>query len=248
MIGVVGGVGSYAGLDLIRKIYDHTGAAADQDHLPVSMLSVPHKILDRSKFLSGEIDVNPGHGIAEIITTLYQTGAEIIGIPCNTAHAPEIFDTIVSSIPEKCTVVHMIEEVASFIKVNFPEVRKVGVLSTNGTHSSNIYPKTCLKYGIEVIQPSIEIQHKFIHPAIYDRGYGIKSNANPVTELARRNLLLGTSFLEKMGAEAIILGCTEIPLAIDRNKIGESVVIDATSVLAKALIKRSKDLIPAAQV
>ena len=248
MIGVVGGVGSYAGLDLIRKIYDYTGAASDQDHLPVSMLSIPHKILDRSEFLLGEIDENPGYGIAEIITALYRGGAEIIGIPCNTAHAPEIFEAIVRSTPKDCTIVHMVEEVASYIKVNFPYVRKVGVLSTNGTHSSNVYPMTCLKYGIEVIQPSMEIQHNFVHPAIYDRDYGIKSNSNPVTGLARRHLLLGASFLARMGAEAIILGCTEIPLAIDQSKIGDSVVIDATSVLARALIKKSKELIPVTQV
>jgi aspartate racemase len=248
MIGVVGGVGSYAGLDLVRKIYDYTGAASDQDHLPVSMLSVPNKILDRSKFLLKEIEENPGYSIAEIITTLTRNGAEIIGIPCNTAHAPEIFDVITGAIPSGCTIVHMIEEVASYIKANFPEFRKVGVLSTNGTHSSNIYPITFLKYGIEVIQPPIEIQHNVIHPAIYDRHYGIKSCSNPVSETARRQLLVGASFLERMGAEAIILGCTEIPLAIDQSKIGDSVVIDSTSVLARALIRKSREMIPAAQI
>jgi len=51
MIGIVGGVGSYAGIDLIKKVYDLTEASSDQDHLPVSMLSVPHKIIDRTKYL-----------------------------------------------------------------------------------------------------------------------------------------------------------------------------------------------------
>jgi aspartate racemase len=241
MIGVVGGVGSYAGLDLIRKIYDYTGAGSDQEHLPVSMLSVPHKILDRSKFLLKEINENPGHNIAEIITALYRTGAEIIGIPCNTAHAPEIFETIKGSIPKGCTIVHMIDEVASHIKTNFPQITKVGVLATNGTYLTNIYPITCSKYGIDVIQPSMEMQTSFIHPAIYDRHYGIKAFSNPVTKMAKRHLMLGARYLERMGAEAIVLGCTEIPLAINQSSIN-SIVIDSTSVLAKALIRKSMEI------
>ena len=56
MIGIVGGVGSYAGIDLIKKIYDQTDALCDQDHLPVSMLSVPDKIWDRTDFLLGNSD------------------------------------------------------------------------------------------------------------------------------------------------------------------------------------------------
>jgi aspartate racemase len=241
MIGIVGGVGSYAGLDLIRKIYDLTGARSDQEHLPVSMLSIPHKILDRSGFLAGEIDENPAYSIAEIITSLHKTGAEIIGIPCNTAHAPQIFGTIVKSIPGECTVVHMIEEVASYIKENFPDIKKVGVLSTNGTYFSNVYPATCSKFGIEVIQPSLEMQTIIVHPAIYDPYYGIKAQSNPPTDLAKSHLLFVASSLASLGAEAIILGCTEIPLAIGQDRIGNSIVIDATSILARALIKRSRE-------
>ena len=70
MIGIVGGIGSYAGIDLIRKIYDLTDAACDQEHLPVSMLSAPHKIIDRTKYLIGATQINPGIAISEIIDTL----------------------------------------------------------------------------------------------------------------------------------------------------------------------------------
>jgi len=241
MIGIVGGVGSYAGLDLLKKIYDLSGALSDQEHLSISMLSVPSKIMDRSKFLLKEINENPGHSIAEIITTLTRTGAEIIGIPCNTAHAPAIFDTIVSSIPKECKIVHLIEEVAYFITTNFPHVKRVGVLSTNGTYLSNIYPNTFKRFGIETIQPSLEMQTRYVHPAIYDRTYGIKGNSNPVTKKAIKDLVLVASSLEHAGAEAIVLGCTEIPLAIDQCNLRDSIIIDSTSVLAKALIRESRE-------
>ena len=89
MIGIVGGIGSYAGIDLIRKVYDLSEATTDQEHLPVSMLSAPHKVVDRTGFLIGDTSTNPGIAIANIINTLVSNGATVIGIPCNTAHAPK---------------------------------------------------------------------------------------------------------------------------------------------------------------
>ena len=180
MIGVVGGVGSYAGVDLVRKIYDYTGARSDQDHLPVVMLSIPHLIVDRTRYLLNETRENPGDRIGEIVMRLHKSGAELVGIPCNTAHAPKIFDRISRAAPEGCTIVHMIEEVAHYITTNFAGLKRVGILATNGTLLSNVYPDTLASYDLEVVQPSGEIQSMFVHPSIYDPVYGIKSVSNPL--------------------------------------------------------------------
>ena len=240
MIGIVGGIGSYAGIDLIRKIYDMTDATCDQEHLPVSMLSAPHKIIDRTKFLIGESNVNPGDAIAEIICTLVSNGAEVIGIPCNTAHAHQIFSSIGCSIPSSCIVVHLIEEVGIYLSNNHPEIKRVGVLGTTGTVVSRAYPDILCKYGIKVIQPSEEIQNLFVHPSIYDVNYGIKAVSNPVHSKARNDLLTAGAYLSRKGAQAVILGCTEIPLAITDREIEGSLVVDATAVLASALIRESR--------
>ncbi len=239
MIGIVGGVGSYAGIDLIKKIYDNTPARSDQDHLPVSMLSAPHKVKDRTKYLIGEVKENPGLAIAEIITTLSKHGAEVIGIPCNTAHTPTIFDVIKKNTPNEIQLVHLIEEVGKYIKKRHPKIKKVGVLSTNGTFIANVYPSILAKFEIEAIHPSEEIQKMFVHPAIYAQEYGIKAFSNPVKDKARKDLLMAASYLSRKGSEAIVLGCTEIPLAITEILIEESLVIDATEVLAKALIREA---------
>ena len=94
MIGIVGGMGPYAGIDLVKKIFDLTNASSDQDHIPVAMISTPHLIEDRTKYLTGHSKNNPGIAIAEIVNKLVSQGASIIGMPCNTAHAPPIFDKI----------------------------------------------------------------------------------------------------------------------------------------------------------
>ncbi len=92
MIGIVGGVGPYAGLDLAKNVFDNTQANVDQDHLPLVMMSVPETILDRTEYLLHIVDDNPGRSIANVILRMETVGATVAGIPCNTAHATEIFN------------------------------------------------------------------------------------------------------------------------------------------------------------
>ena len=118
----------------------------------------------------------------------------------------------------------------------------MGVLGTTGTILAKVYPEVLARYNIEVIQPSEDIQDLFVHPSIYDVEYGIKAFSNPVNKKAVENLSMAATYLSRKGAEAVILGCTEIPLAIQYEKIEDSLIIDATTVLASALIRESKKI------
>lgn len=236
MIGIVGGMGPYAGLDLIKKIFYLTDASTDQEHLPISMVSVPHTIADRTDFLSGNSTVNPATSISNVIRTLYDQGATVIGMPCNTAHAEPIFKEIIKKIPNEVKLVHMINEVSKFIKIKYPFIKNVGILSTTGTFISHVYPDCLSQYGLNGIQVSEKIQDNHINPAIYSKNYGIKAQSNPVTENAKKHLNIGVEYLFQNEAEAIILGCTEIPLALTDDQRNGVPFIDATKVLARALI------------
>jgi aspartate racemase len=219
MIGIVGGVGPYAGLDLAEKIFDETVANTDQEHLPVALISVPGTI-------------------AEVLR-LETVGAGVVGIPCNTAHAPQIFDIMTAELDKSgstARLLHMIEEIAGFIRRRFPKIETVGVLSTTGTQIAGVYPHYLEREGLRVLQPDGKLQSE-IHAAIYDPESGIKARSNPVTDKARDRLLGGILYLEREGAEAIILGCSEIPLAVTDKMVGGVPMIDPTFVLARALIK-----------
>ena len=133
-------------------------------------------------------------------------------------------------------VLNMIDEAVFFIASNHPNITKVGVLSTTGTYKSLIYSTLLSSKGYEVIVPSLEMQEKMIHPAIYDPIYGIKAKSNGIHPKAKENLLQGISYLKKQGAQAVILGCTEMPLAITETKINNIVILDPTNILARALI------------
>ena len=240
MIGIVGGVGPYAGIDLLKKVFDNTLAGSDQEHLDAVLLSMPSKIDDRTQYLTGKVKVNPAIAIAEVLRKLEKTGATIAGIPCNTAHSEKIFNVIqleLEKAKSTITLLHMIDETVLFIASQYPNVTKVGVLSTTGAYKSRIYVKLLQSKGYCAIVPPQKMQENVIHPAIYDPIYGIKATSNPIHPQARENLLQGISFLREQGAEVVILGCTEIPLAITEPKINNLVTIDPANVLARALIR-----------
>jgi|TARA_B100001971_G_C18203602_1_gene546158 aspartate racemase len=239
MIGVVGGMGPFAGLDLVKKIFDLTDATSDQDHLPVSLLSMPHAITDRSAFLHGQTKANPGVAISEVIQSLCEQGATIIGMPCNTAHTEPIFNEIKKRIPSDVTIIHMIKKVTEHILSHHSTAKTIGILCTSGTAKTNVYPHFLEKRGLNGIHVDEEIQSSVVDEAIYNESYGIKAQSNPVTEKAKEGLGQAIEQLIDSGAKVIILGCTEIPLAITDNEYNGIPLIDATTVLAKELILAS---------
>lgn len=239
VIGIVGGLGPYAGLDLARKIFDQTEAKSDPEYLSVALLSVPQEIVDRTSFLLGKVNINPALAIFRIIRKLEKIGAGVIGIPCNTAHSPRIFNVILEELKKansSVKLVNMISEVVNFFRENYPSVRNIGVLSTIGVYKTKVYSNVLEKAGISVILPD-EILQEEVHNATYDPKYGIKAQSNPVTKFAKQIILEVINYLKNEGAEAIILGCTEIPLAVTDKKMGETILIDPTFILARALIR-----------
>ena len=157
-IGVVGGVGPFAGIDLLGKIAAQTVAGEDQAHLTVINWSQPSTILDRTEFLLGEVAENPAFALAEQVQQLAQMGAGVVGIPCNTAHAPRIFGQIqVALAAAGCRIrlLHMIEEVGRFLQAELPGVKQIGVLSTTGTYQAGIYPAVLEPLGFTAVLPPV---------------------------------------------------------------------------------------------
>jgi aspartate racemase len=240
MIGIVGGVGPYAGLDLLQNVFSQTAADKDQDHLDAVMFNLSSGILDRTEYLLGQIDINPGYAIAEVLLKLEKAGAQVAGIPCNTAHAEEIMAVVTSQLASAGSTIQLlslIKEAVFDIKSSYPDVIKVGVLSTTGTNKFGIYQQVLQAEGLQPVIIPLDMQESLIHPAIYDLNYGIKARSNPVSEQARQDLLKGIDYLSNQGAQVVIKGCTEIVLAVPEQKINGLPLIDPSIALARALIK-----------
>ncbi|RMG94357.1 MAG: amino acid racemase [Chloroflexi bacterium] len=238
IIGIIGGAGPFAGLDLQHKILTQTQATTDQEHLTIINWSEPAAIMDRTAYLLGETATNPGYAIAAQALQLERMGATVAAIPCNTAHAPPIFDVILAELEaagSQLQFLHMIWETVYFVKERWPNLRQVGLLATTGTVRSCVYQAVFDKVGMQVIVPPDNMQ-EVVHTAVYHPHYGIKATGKPAPQ-AIDHLHKGATQLRQLGAEAIILGCTEMPLAITDSHLVELPVIDPTLVLARALIK-----------
>jgi aspartate racemase len=129
----------------------------------------------------------------------------------------------------------MIKEVGKYIKKEHPKIKKVGLLSTIGSYKSEIYSKTLKNNNITIITPTKNIQKDLVHSAIYN----IKSQSDPITNIAKNKLINAIKYLKTKGAEVIILGCSEISLAFnDKNNYG-IILIDPTDILARSLIRET---------
>jgi aspartate racemase len=133
----------------------------------------------------------------------------------------------------------MIQEVVRFIAEQFPAVSNVGILATSGTLNTSIYDDELKSKGLEPVLLSDKEQNGLVDSSIYDPEYGIKSFSSPVTQQAKQNLKKGVLSSIKNSAEVIILGCTEIPLALPESNYNGIPLIDSTAILARALILNS---------
>ncbi|MBI3576685.1 amino acid racemase [Candidatus Gottesmanbacteria bacterium] len=228
-IGIIGGVGPEATLDLYRWIVKLTPAKKDQDHIPTLIYSLP-QIPDRTQALlyGGE---DPVPHMVKAAKVLEKGGADFLIIPCNTAHA--YIERLQKQV--KIPIMNMIEEAAKYVKTTIPEVKRVGLLATTGTIRTRIYHDTFSRYGLEIIVPTVSIQERKIMEAIYGP-QGIKAGftqGNP--EVLLRS---AAEDLIKRGVTMIIMGCTEIPLALSETDLICS-LINPTQILAQSVVARA---------
>jgi aspartate racemase len=159
---------------------------------------------------------------------LKESGADVIIIPCNTAHA--FWEKVKEHID--IPVLSMIEETALFIKKNYPDCKHVGLLATSGTVGTGLYAEALQRHNLTAVTPDAGSQENLVMEAIYGEG-GIK--AGNTTGLPHEQLKTAAEELIGKGAQTIILGCTEIPLVLKNGELSVPLV-DASEVLAKAAV------------
>jgi aspartate racemase len=222
MIGILGGMGPEATLDLYRYIINLTPAARDQDHVRVLIYSNP-KIPDRTEAITAEGD-SPLAELIDSAKLLEREGAGIIAMPCNAAHffLPQMQKEV--SVP----ILDMIEETCRAIREKLPQVKKVGLIAALGTVRSCVYHKSLKSAGIEVLVPAHDDQHR-IQAAIGQIKAGAQNRGTK--EIFQ---FIGMRLIEA-GAQAVILGCTEVPLVFEPNEVTYP-SMNSTRILAEAAV------------
>lgn len=200
VIGILGGMGPLATADLFRKMVEHTRAARDQDH-PRILVDCNTNIPDRTAaLLHGGADPVPE--LAAAARNLERGGAQVIAMPCNTAHG--FYDAVQASVG--VPVLHMIRLTAQALTER--GVTAAGLLATDGTIQTGIYQRSFQGTGVTLLTPPEEDQ-RAVMSLIYE---GVKAGRRDFDAAPARRAM---EHLLERGAQTLILGCTELPLAVE---------------------------------
>ena len=221
LLGILGGLGPMSGIYFCEMLTQHTYAQKDSDHLNF-LLSSRADTPDRSSFILGLSSEDPTPRMRSEAKRLEAAGAELLVIPCNTAHY--FYSKVAEAVD--IPILNIIEETAKLCAIE--KTKKVGVLATEGTISSGAYKDIFNSYGIEIATLTNDEQN-FITETIFDR---IKSGLKPDTE---RFIALCDKLFNN-GCERIILGCTELSL-IKKEHTLPNYVIDSLEVLCISALK-----------
>jgi len=222
VLGILGGMGPQATIDLQQKILNYTDAKSDQEHMRIFVDS-HSQVPDRTAAIleGGE---SPVEALMESVRKLESCGVDYIIMPCNTAHyfLPQL------DIPPHIEFLNMIE-IAAKVCLDRHFGKTAGILSTSGTSKSGIISGVFEKMGINYIKPLDEDQ-LILGQLILD----VKAKAD-MKEIVRKFIIITDKMLSR-GAEYFILGCTEIPIIVQSYSFPHDFV-DPTVELAKAAIK-----------
>lgn len=221
-LGILGGLGPMSSVYFYEMLTSHTLATRDQDHLNI-LLSSRADTPDRTDFILGKSKDDPIPVMKFEVARLIGAGADIIAIPCNTAHY--FYDSISeeSGVP----IINIIRQTTLFCYRQ--GIKKAGILATEGTISSGSYSNMFATAGMECICPDAEGQ-RVISDIIYGQ---IKQGKAPDMDAFFK---VADGLVEK-GCDRIILGCTELSLLKRDGGLSDELFIDSLEVLAYSAIR-----------
>ena len=227
MLGVLGGMGPLAGASFAYRLAQLTPARTDQEHIPVLLRNDP-RIPDRSASrLNGGTDPLPA--MLEGMRFLERSGADCIAIPCNTAHL--WFDSLQSEVA--VPLMHIVECVVEDLHRQGIRGGKIGIMGTPATLELGLYQQYLIQAGYDPVVPSQTEMQASCVPAIS----AVKANR---VDAAFAPASHGIAALERRGAQAVVLGCTELPLAVPHHRRAEFglVLTDSIDALALSVLER----------
>lgn len=219
-LGILGGLGPMAGVYFYERVTTLTRASCDQAHINV-LLSGLADTPDRTDFILGKSKDDPTPRMVESAKILERAGAEVIAMPCNTAHY--FYDAIASSVT--IPMLNIIEETVKLLARK--GARKIGLLATEGTVAAGTYPIAAAAHGITCVVP-VKEEQSVLSTIIYQ---DIKSGKRPDM---RAFYCLANRMLDD-GCDYLVLGCTELSLLERDYHLGDRFV-DSVDALARATV------------
>ena len=216
LLGVLGGMGPAATLDFLAKLQILAGASRDQDHCPVVTFSASDTP-DRTAAILGR-GASPLPAMQGALRALERAGVSHVAIPCNTAHY--WFDAL--QVGTTIRMIHIVEATLEALDRRFAPAATVGLIASTGALQAGVYQRLEAG-GRRVLKPSDQAAVMTLIEMI--KAGGAVQAAPALARQIRR--------LNRAGAEAIILGCTELPLCLPHMTADHrALIVDATEALA----------------
>jgi aspartate racemase len=222
VIGVLGGMGPAATLDFMAKVHAADSAPIEQDRVRLIVDCNP-AVPDRNAATRGE-GPSPGPVLAAMAAGLVAAGADVLVIACNTAHAWRAEIAAAAGIP----VLSMIDAACDALASASPGARRVGLLAGQGCLDAGVYQDAFAARGWTTVLPGAAAQAAFMAAL-----YRVKGGAMGAAE--RAAFAACASEVAGGGAEAIVAGCTEVPLLLGATDAPVP-MIDATWALAERAV------------
>ena len=225
VIGIIGGMGPEATVDFMSKVIKATPAKIDQDHIRLLVDNNP-KIPSRVDAILKE-GQSPSPVMAQMAKDLESWGAEVLAIPCNTAHY--YIEDVIKAV--HIPVLNMVEETVKVIQAN--GLKEIALLATSATIKTKLYEARLAQESIKIILPNEEYQEKTMEAIS-----AVKSGDYPLAYQVIEDVIL---HIQDRGAQGIILGCTELPLIITEKNCS-LIIFDPTEILAKSVVANALSL------
>lgn len=225
-VGIIGGMGPEATVDLLLRVIRATPARDDADHIRTIVDNDP-KVPSRIKALLDGNGESPGPYLAAMGRRLESWGAALLAMPCNTAHYYHAEIQAAVNIP----VLHMIDLTAARIAGDHPALRRVGLLAATAVVRTGLYSAAFERFDRLTLYPRDADQKRLM-----DAIRTIKTGRHGPAELD--TLQAAADGLVRAGAEALVVACTE--LSVVAGGLSSSVAVyDASQVLAEAIVREA---------
>jgi len=227
-IGILGGMGPEATAYFFTLIIRSTRAETDQEHIPVVIYSHP-EVPPRTDAVLGE-GPSPLPFLLEGVRVLKVAGADFIVMPCVTAH--HFYNQILAEV--RVPFLNLVDETILYALRKVPEMKKAGLISSTGTLKSRLFHEAFAREGVDIVEPADEEQAQVME-AIFGKD-GIKAG---FTSGKSKEIIHNTAqTLIGRGAEAVIAGCTEVPLVLKEGDI-DVPLIEPLQILAEVSILKA---------
>lgn len=227
VVGILGGMGPQATVELMRQIVRSTPAEVEHDHVRILVDSNPH-VPGRTAALTGA-GPSPGPELARMARGLVGAGADVLAMPCNTAHA--FADEIEAAVD--VPLLHMIDLAVEAAAASAPGIDRIGLLATRGTRRTRLYHDRFEAMGFATIEPDEDGQ------SVLDELI-VKVKTHDPSALDRDALQRLLVDLVERGADVVVAGCTEVPLLLPDTPAAR--VVDPSQVLAEAVVRFCKEV------